>query len=221
VELIELKRLSPRAWHTAEAGTWPRIREHGLLSTTALLDTCELTGDERRQIEEERRPHQRVIEAAALGSVVIRDQRPLQLGPLEAALVGSGMTVGDWCRELNRRVFFWLDEKRLASFLAAYSESEHDVLVVDARALADRHEQRITLSSINSGAALRRAAPRGRDTFKTIAEYPTRPSGGPAKPIVELAVEYAVPDIAELMLRVERRRGPHVVDLVWEPSRAL
>jgi len=119
VELIELKRAYRLAWHAAEAGTWGRIKEHGLLSTTGLLDLYGIEGEERRQIESERRPNPRVITAAERAPAVIRDQRPLQLGPLELALADSGLTVEDWCRELNRRVFFWLSEKRLSDFLGA------------------------------------------------------------------------------------------------------
>jgi hypothetical protein len=37
VELVELKRITPRVWHAAEAAAWPRIRQQALLSTSALL----------------------------------------------------------------------------------------------------------------------------------------------------------------------------------------
>jgi Family of unknown function (DUF7002) len=219
MELIELKRACRLAWHAAEAETWPRIREQGLLSTSALLDLYGIVGAERLTLEGERRPKSYVISSPELGSAVIRDQRPLQVGPLEVALAGSGLTVGDWCRELNRRAFLWLSQKRLSVFLAAYGETRHDVLVIDARALADRHEQRITLSSINTGAAVRRPPARGLDTFKLISNYPSAANGGPAIPIVELAVDYSVPDIADITLRVERRQGPELVEVIWERAR--
>jgi hypothetical protein len=62
--------------------------------------------------------------------------------------------------------------------------------------------------------------PRGRHTFKSIAAYPTRASGGPAKPVIELAVEYSIPDIAEVTLRVERRRGREFGGVLWERATA-
>ena len=37
----------PRLYHMAEAGSWPSIKERGLLSTTALLDLFELEGESR------------------------------------------------------------------------------------------------------------------------------------------------------------------------------
>jgi hypothetical protein len=112
VELIELKRAYRLAWHAAEAGTWPRIRHQGLLSTTALLDLYGIDGPERRMLESQRRPRPHVISSPDRGSAVIRDQRSLQVGPLDVALAGSGLTVSDWCLELNRRVFFWLSESQ-------------------------------------------------------------------------------------------------------------
>jgi hypothetical protein len=39
---------SPRLYHMAEADTWDSIREHGLLSTSALLDLFEIKGDVKR-----------------------------------------------------------------------------------------------------------------------------------------------------------------------------
>jgi hypothetical protein len=41
----------PRLFHMAEAGSWLAIQRYGLLSTTALLDLFEITGDDRDSIE--------------------------------------------------------------------------------------------------------------------------------------------------------------------------
>lgn len=41
----------PRLFHMAEAGSWPMIREHGLLSTSALLDLFGVVGSNRDVIE--------------------------------------------------------------------------------------------------------------------------------------------------------------------------
>jgi hypothetical protein len=46
----------PRLYHMAEAGSWPSIERHGLLSTTALLDLFEISGPRREAIESARRP---------------------------------------------------------------------------------------------------------------------------------------------------------------------
>jgi hypothetical protein len=43
-------------FHVAEAGSWPRIRDHGLLSTSALLDRFGVQGMEREVLEMRHRP---------------------------------------------------------------------------------------------------------------------------------------------------------------------
>ena len=39
----------PRLYHMAEAGSWESVKRHGLLSTTALLDLFEVSGDRTRR----------------------------------------------------------------------------------------------------------------------------------------------------------------------------
>jgi len=50
-ELAELLQDCPTLYHMAERGSWPSIREHGLLSTSALLDLYGKQGAEREAIE--------------------------------------------------------------------------------------------------------------------------------------------------------------------------
>jgi len=86
------------------------------------------------ELESALRKTSKTLTAPNLPPVAIRDQHPLHEGRLAGAL--EGMTVAEWCRELNRRVFFWVSTKKLETFLAAYADAELDVLIVDARALA-------------------------------------------------------------------------------------
>ena len=51
------------------------------------------------------------------GEIVIRDQRPLSVGKLERCL--TDMSVTEWLRLLNRKVFFWLIEERVEQLLGA------------------------------------------------------------------------------------------------------
>ena len=48
-----LASMYPRLYHMAEEGSWPSIRRHGLLSTSALLDRCLVSGRRRAGIESE------------------------------------------------------------------------------------------------------------------------------------------------------------------------
>jgi hypothetical protein len=162
MDVAELIERYPRLYHMAEAGSWPAIQEHGLLSTSALLDLFEVDGEERRLIESVRRPRSVTIDHPEHGTAVIRDQIPLNPTILQRSLVG--MTPEEWCIALNSRVFFWAEEERLARMLGAkaYRDRPHDVLTVDTASLVSAHED--NAGSVQYGDnALRRTGARAGD----------------------------------------------------------
>ena len=218
MESSELINRFPRLFHMAHANAWPGILRDGLLSTSALLDIFDVEGARRRAIEEHLRSSYEVITHPDHGSAHIRDNKPLNRGLLENAL--EDLSVEEYLRLLNGKVFFWLTEKRLSTFLdaRAFRNDPHLVITVDTERLVDTYEDRITLSPINSGATVYRAVPRGTTTFQTIADYDfevRRRSRGPAEAIAELAVEYAVPDVVEITVLVEIRRSAGDRDMVF------
>lgn len=206
-ELHRLLRDCPLLWHMAEAGSWPSIRERGLLSTSALLDQFGVTGEQREAIEAQQRPQSAIL-SDALGRAMIRDNKPLGQEAL-ASLLDDDLVPRDWYRLLNQRVFFWLKYERLTTLMKAYPGRSHDVLEVDAASLVAAHRDNITLSPINSGAIGRARARRGRRTFSPIDAYPYEHWRGKRSPrdrVVELAVLGGVPDIARHVTRVVRMR---------------
>ncbi|HZY92570.1 MAG TPA: hypothetical protein VFG07_07375 [Thermoplasmata archaeon] len=195
--------LYPTLFHMAEDGSWPSIQERGLLSTTALLDAYGVQGPQRVAIESAWRPKKVVLRRRALPDAVIRDQIPLRPDLLEPCLVG-GVTVREWYRLINGRVFFWPDRRRLQWFLSAkeYRGEPHIVLTMDTRSVVQRHREKITLSQINSGSAYPSkstgvAPKRGPSTFQPIAEYPFQYAA-------ELVVEGGIPQVNGLVRSVER-----------------
>jgi len=221
-ELAELIRDCPTLYHMAERGSWPSIRQHGLLSTSALLDLYEVQGARRTVIEGSRRPEGVTVEHPALRPAVIRDQKPMDGAGLQICLL-DGLTPEDWYRCLNGRVFLWLTRERLLRLLNArpYREAEHDVLELDTAALIAAHRPAIRLSPINSGTTKpfpSTASKRGRGTFLPIAEYPYaqwRAQGRKAgERVVELTVDYAVPDVARFVRRVVAMRGGVVTGVI-------
>lgn len=221
-ELHRLLRDCPVLWHMAEAGSWPSIREHGLQSTSALLDRFGVTGEQRDAIESRQRP-QSVVLLDAFGAAVIRDNRPLGQEAL-ADLLDDSLVPRDWYRLLNRRAFFWLKHDRLKTLMGAYPGRPHDVLEVDAASLVAAHRDEIELSPINSGAIGRARARRGKATFLPIDEYPYetwRRKRGPRDRVVELAVLGGVPDIARHVSRVVRMRGGAEEAVLYERSPPL
>ena len=203
----------PRIFHMAECGSWPNIRKYGLLSTTALLDLFQKTGEERSKIESQWRPCSIHIEHPKYGKAVVRDQKPARPESLKKVLVD--VTPKEWYKFLNCKVFFWLSKASLKSMLNSrtYRNSYHDVITVDTRLLVDRYLDRITLCPINSGFALFRQGKRNFATFQSIEEYPLVPK---KKAPRELAVEYGVPDIADLAVSVDRWRGNEFLKRIWE-----
>ena len=213
---MDLERLIsryPTLYHMAEDGSWESIRRHGLLSTSALLDRFEVEGEERLAIESACRPALVRVEHPEHGSAFIRDNKPMQEKSLEKCLLE--MTPREWYEHLNRRVFFWVERKRLLKLLGAKENRNrlHLVLEVDTAELLRRHGERVTLSPINSGATFALGpAPRGPDTFRRIADHPD------GKPVVELAVDHAVPDITDFVVSVSRWHGGEKLEEVWRRS---
>lgn len=195
----------PRLYHMAEAGSWPSILQFGLRSTTALLDLFEIQGRERDAIEAARRPEAVQIHHADHGKAWIRDNKPINETVLRRTLVG--MSEPDWYRLLNSRVFFWLTEDRLTRLRNAppYRTRPHDILVLSTERLLAAHADVVELSPLNSGAVHPAANyPRGTGTFQSIDLYPwtDRLAVSPAEPIVELTVQYVVPDPASLVIDI-------------------
>lgn len=218
MESADLVRRYPRLYHMAADESWESIAERGLLSCTALLDLFEVADARRSEIEAERRPESVVIDHPDVGIAVIRDNKPLLEGRL-AGCLQDGMTPTDWYRLLNRRVFFWPTRKRVDTLLAAaaYRDAPQIVISVRTNDLVVAHGDRITLSAINSGATRPFAWPRGASTFLSIEDFDweaRRRRGQSA--IAEVAVDYAVGNVIDVVERVVRHHPDGSEELVWE-----
>ncbi len=201
----------PRLFHMAEYGSWPSIQQHGLLSTSALLDLFEVAEHRRSKIETEWRPEIVSIQHSQYGIAKIRDQAPMPPHTLAPQL--DGMTPGEWYELLNGKCFFWLSEDRLQRLLkaAAYRLRTHDVLVIDTRAMIERHMTDITLTSFNSGvSSFGPKIRRGSETFKGFRNFRKMLE------VVELAVDYKVADISDITIRVEQRQGSQHQKVIWQ-----
>lgn len=216
VDVERLIELHPRLFHMANAGSWQSIRRNGLLTTEQIVTSSGLSGDQASALLQERRPYSVPIDHPTLGRVSIRDQGPLRVQFLEPKL--EDVTVSEWLRILNDRVFFWLHPDKLEQLLNArrYRNLEQDVLTVDTRALVDAYQDRIRLSPINSGASLYpNAAVRGSSTFAPIHDYDydaRRRQRSTTNAIVELAVVGGVPDISRFVVKAERRLGSQTLE---------
>jgi hypothetical protein len=215
----ELIRLYPQAFHMAAPGAWPMIERHGLLCTQALLELFEVGDPQRSHLLTHRRPNAVTLTHQVHGTAVVRDNIPLTESKLGPAL--TDMTVEDWLRLLNSRVFFWLQRERLTGLLGAraYRDKSHLVITVDTRQLLDAvGDAAVRLSRINSGSTAYRAMPRGSDTFKTIADYPHPARRRPltsATDVAELCVLGVVRDVVSVAVRADLHT-PEGIKPVWQ-----
>jgi hypothetical protein len=210
-ELEELLTDCPTLYHMAEDGSWPSIRERGLLSTTALLDLYGVQGAERERIEAQRRPAGIPLDHPLLPRAVIRDQLPMDDVGLRRCLPAR-IDPTDWYRLLNAKVFFWFTRSRLFTLLNArpYRRRPHDVIELSTRRLVERHYERIWFCPMNSGCTKPIPHPRDERTFERISDYDyagRRRGRRRGERVVELAVDYSVPDISDVVTRVVRMQG--------------
>lgn len=208
----------------AHDGGWPAIRDHGLKSASALLDDYKVAGNRRRQLESMRRPQSVLLQAAGLPGAMIRDQIPMTDAKL-AACLQDGLTTKDWYELLNSRTFFWLSQSRIWKLLKAraYRNLKQTVLTVDTAGIVAAHRKKIWLSPLNSGATLFKAQPRGRGTFRPIADFPfdaRSKTRSLENNVVELLVEEAVPDIKKHVLAVHTVQGDQILAEIWRSPRA-
>jgi hypothetical protein len=202
-----LAGLHPTLYHMAEDGTWPSIRQRGLLSTQALVDLYEPDADVREQILSTARRDKIKLTNSALGEMTIRDQRPAKF--LKECM-NDGVSPQDYLDALNGRVFFWLRISRLTRLLGArlYRDSRHTVLHVGTARLITAYPDRVQLAPYNTGDMHVPNMPkRGPNVFTDLADYPYEQwlakRGRSGEPVVELTVSYAIPDIAQFVTKVE------------------
>jgi uncharacterized protein DUF7002 len=205
-ELHQLTRDCPFLYHMATRDSWPLIQKHGLLSTVKLAELFELSCYARIALTTQRRPKAALLSHPRLGKATVRDQIPLLERDLVRCLQ-DGLSPSDWYRILNERVFFWFTELRVQRLLCASANrlEEHVVLKLRSAELIRDHYVKIELSPINSGATRPFPAPRGRDTFLPIADYPYaewRKRRPKCEAAVELTVLGGVPNIADYVASI-------------------
>lgn len=214
----QLVETYPRLFHMAWEGSWPSIREHGLLSTRALLELYEVDGEIAERIVREHRPHWIKIEKDGFPGVVVRDQKPMSDEGVRRAL-GEDVCLGDWYSLLNSMVFFWPTEKRLITMMkaGAYKGMRHDLIIVDTERLVKLKEEHIRLSAMNSGATKPYPHPRSMDMFRKFADFPfdKRMSRHRAEgTIAEVCVVHGVEEVEACTLEVRTATVSEAMEIV-------
>jgi hypothetical protein len=211
MDINTLIKLYPRFYHMAEAGTWPSIKANGLLSTSAVLDRYGIAGRARTSLERQHRPSKIMVGPPEEG-IVLRDQKPMAPDRLTTALI-DGTHPRAWYRLLNGMVFLWAQEVRVLGLLRArqYRALEHDVLTIDSERFLRMHARATWLCHMNSGNTFPIPHARGKDVFKRIADYPAKKNGKPRKTVVEVVVDYSIPDVRDYVVRVQKMKADTVI----------
>jgi hypothetical protein len=212
------------AYHLVDASNWASVQNHGLMSARLLMEVCGAIeyGASRRH---------RPANLRLASGVLIRDQRPMPPKALMRCL-RSGLMPEDWFELLNSKVFFWLHLRRLNRQRLACGASPQVALVVNASQLLMKYSGSAAVTPINTGNALRSAAPRNLTTFVPYERWvfdgwvsediPGRRARRTSHCPAELTISEAVPDIMEYILAAvplnagevldRERLAPHITD---------
>jgi hypothetical protein len=203
------RNLPRHVYHLAEEANWPSIKRIGLLPAAELIARAGLSGADRDRLKRSRRMSHTLLP----DGVEIRDQLVMPATALRACLVG--MEPADWYALMNSQVFFSLDPARLNRLRGACEPRPQIVLTLDTAGLIARHGDRASVSPINSGHSLRRAARRGTATFVPYAAWVesgwaseaaalgTKERSKSHRP-VELAIAGAIPDVIRYVVATSR-----------------
>jgi hypothetical protein len=193
-----------KLYHLSEANNLASILQHGLMSTECLLDLACVAKLERDVLLRVHRPDNIRLSH----SVVIRDQQPMPPAALVRAL-DDELEPSDWYALLNSFVFLWSDPERMERQRRACGDRPQVVLTFDADALLDRFAAEAFVSPINSGNARRKAARRGRTTFRPYANWLQEgwPTGRRTRPPAEFLLRCTVPAEAPYMIGAAKCNG--------------
>jgi hypothetical protein len=203
------RNLPRRVYQLAEEANWRSIQRIGLLSAADLMAHVGLSGVDRERLERSQRMGHTVL----ADGVEIRDQLRMPATALRACLIG--MEPADWYALMNSRVFFSLDPIRLNRLRGGCEPRPQVVLILDTAGLMAGYAGRASVTPINSGHALRRAARRGAGTFvpygawvesgwaSEAARLGIRERSRSHRP-VELAIAGAIPDVMRYVVAVSR-----------------
>lgn len=102
-----------------------------------------------------------------------------------------------------------------------YRKLKHTVLHVDTAVLLEAYSGRVQLDPYNTGSMHVPNAPkRGPGIFTDLADYPyaewARRRGKSGEAVVELTIDYAVPDISSYITRAETWADGMPVEVLYE-----
>lgn len=197
-----LDRCKKGLWHVAPAGSWERIRRDGLRTAAQLIDAADLDDANRLRLHEE--PREKPVTLSIAGEeVLLRDQAPLATRNDVESILGDGLTVADWVRTLNSRIFVFGDRAGVDKFLV--KNGPQDVLTISPLRLLEAAQWSIELSNQNTGAIQQKSGiQKDRSTFQSITMFR-------ASRMAEVTVVDGLPD-ASVVVRAVRHHPDGTIE---------
>ena len=167
----ELAALHPRLYHITSVGSWDLISRIGLLSTNGLLAKFGLDDALVAELTKKRRPKCVQFSHASYGNIQITDNLPLSEKKLFTCL-DDDLQPSQWLEMLNRRVFFWVDRKKIEGMVRSTSGRRRsiEVLEFDTLSLVLDNFENTEIAPFNTGNTNHTAARRGLATFSRLAD---------------------------------------------------
>ncbi|GAC1311784.1 MAG: hypothetical protein NVSMB12_00630 [Acidimicrobiales bacterium] len=178
-------------FHATAYGGWESIAESGLRTAEQILGDVAPARCREDDV---------VREAPAGGTYAVREQRLMARGRIEDHL--DGLALPEWLALLNRRAYFFAQQKDLTTHLGRYQHTVgQDVLVFDTARLLRAAPGRVEVTTVSPTQpdGFGRCRCRGADTFVPLAGY----RGAPAE-VVELTVVDGLESVEGLVGRVVR-----------------
>ncbi len=172
----EFVKLCPTLWHVAAPGAWDRIRQHGFLTASQIIERSTLSADERQRLVST--PRRTSIELDVEGTpFVLRDQGPLLKKKDLDSILEEGMTTADWLRLLDDRVYFFAQRTHMEKLRDKYAllNDSVEVITLSPLGLVKAAGDLLELANQNTGAVARtKERYKTRDTFKPLSLFPAR-----------------------------------------------
>lgn len=213
--------LYPRLYHMAQGGAWPSIQRHGLLSTSAIVDLYNVDSSLRVAIATNVRRESVSLTDPDLGTMTIRDQRPMKF--LDECLEPGASRLA-FLSAINTRIFFFPGNSGLYRLMGAklYRDLPQTVIEFDTRAVVEAFGHVAELAPYNTGSMHVPTAPiRSAAVFKPISEYPydfweKKRRHSSTEPVSEFTLPYSMPQAEEFVLKAQTWVGGASTETLYE-----
>lgn len=183
------------------AGAWDDISAHGFRTAEQLILAADLDDDAREQLLNE--PRRECVQLMIDGKpVMLRDQAALFARKDWTAILGDELTIADWVRMVNRRIYLFASTEPMNKMLDKYlaTDGAQDVITLSPVRVLDAARGRIEMASRAAATTPRPGDPqKARRSFVSMWESPDRVP-------TEVTVVDGLPDLGVVVYAVRHHK---------------